>query len=55
VVGDGPLRDAVKRTAESLDHSVSLFFRASEEEKRESPLSRSPSSPDLRWPSRRSC
>jgi hypothetical protein len=34
VVGDGPLRGAVKRTAESLDHSVSLFFRASEEEKR---------------------
>jgi glycosyltransferase involved in cell wall biosynthesis len=34
VVGDGPLRDAVKRTAESLDHSVSLFFRVPEEEKR---------------------
>ncbi len=34
VVGDGPLRDAVRRLAESLDHSVSLFFRASEGEKR---------------------
>jgi len=34
VVGDGPLRGAVKRTAESLDHSVSLFFRVPEEEKR---------------------
>ncbi len=34
VVGDGPLRDAVRRLAESLDHSVSLFFRAPEEEKR---------------------
>jgi glycosyltransferase involved in cell wall biosynthesis len=34
VVGDGPLRDAVSRLAESLDHSVSLFFKAPEEEKR---------------------
>jgi len=34
VVGDGPLRDAVRRLAESLDHSVSLFFRTPEEEKR---------------------
>jgi glycosyltransferase involved in cell wall biosynthesis len=34
VVGDGPLRDAVRSLAESLDHSVSLFFRAPEEEKR---------------------
>jgi glycosyltransferase involved in cell wall biosynthesis len=34
VVGDGPLRDAVKRLAESLDHSVSLFFKVPEEEKR---------------------
>jgi len=34
VVGDGPLRDTVRRIAESLNHSVSLFFRASEEEKR---------------------
>jgi len=34
VVGDGPLRDAVRRLAESLDHSVSLFFKVPEEEKR---------------------
>ena len=34
VVGDGPLRDAVRSLAESLDHSVSLFFRVPEEEKR---------------------
>jgi glycosyltransferase involved in cell wall biosynthesis len=34
VVGDGPLRDAVRHLAESLDHSVSLFFKAPEEEKR---------------------
>ena len=34
VVGDGPLRDAVRSLAESLDHSVSLFFRIPEEEKR---------------------
>ncbi len=34
VVGDGCLRDSVRRVAESLDHSVSLFFKAPEEEKR---------------------
>ena len=34
VVGDGPLRDAVRSLAESLDHSVLLFFKAPEEEKR---------------------
>jgi glycosyltransferase involved in cell wall biosynthesis len=34
VVGDGPLRDSVRSLAESLDHSVSLFFRVPEEEKR---------------------
>jgi len=33
VVGGGPLRDAVRSLAESLDHSVSLFFKAPEEEK----------------------
>jgi len=34
VVGNGPLRDSVRHLAESLDHSVSLFFKAPEEEKR---------------------
>jgi hypothetical protein len=32
-VGGGLLRDAVRRLAESLDHSVSLFFWASQVEK----------------------
>ncbi len=34
VVGDGHLRDSVRRLAESIDHSVSLLFKAPEEEKR---------------------
>ncbi len=34
VVGGGPLRDSVRHLAESLDHSVSLFFKAPEEKRR---------------------
>ncbi len=30
VVGNGPLRDSVRHLAESLDHSMSLFFKAPE-------------------------